>query len=216
VGIVKIIILVVPIFRGVNAKLERLGLKEAKATVEDIRHFGVELDGASESKGQCLSEQEPSFGEGAIINNNHHYMGCQHEFGESIHNRENNEDGQKQPILDVENRIEEKWWNLYDNLRAIIGEMNVKRQSKMLTKSSSLTGPSWGQRSRGFESLNILTDEAVAVMISGGIGTALGAKPNKNIDKAIVLRGEGFPSITFRLVILYLCKAYLERALQCA
>ncbi|XP_054792696.1 BEACH domain-containing protein B isoform X2 [Prosopis cineraria] len=122
----------------------------------------------------------------------------------------------KQSILDEDDRIEEKWWNLYDNLWTAVSEMNGKGHNKLLPKSTSFTGPSLGQRARGLvESLNIPAAEVAAVVVSGGIGTALGAKPKLNVDKAMVLRGERFPRIIFRLVILYLCKASLERALQC-
>lgn len=86
----------------------------------------------------------------------------------------------------------------------------------MLPKSSSFVGPTLGQRARGLvESLNIPAAEVAAVVVSGGIGTALTAKPNKNVDKAMVLRGERCPRIIYRLVILYLCKSSLERASQC-
>ncbi|RDY05943.1 BEACH domain-containing protein B, partial [Mucuna pruriens] len=96
----------------------------------------------------------------------------------------------KQPIPS-DDTIEEKWWNLYDNLWAVISKMNGKGPSNMLPKSSSFTGPSLGQRARGLvESLNIPAAEVAAVVVSGGIGTALTAKPNKNVDKAMVLRGE--------------------------
>lgn len=122
----------------------------------------------------------------------------------------------KQPIQDEDDTIEEKWWNLYDKLWVIIREMNGKGNNKVLPKSSSFSGPSLGQRARGLvESLNIPAAEVAAVVVSGGIGTALGAKPNKNVDKAMVLRGERFPRIIFRLIILYLCKSSLERSMQC-
>lgn len=125
-------------------------------------------------------------------------------------------EGYKQLIPDEDDTIEEKWWNLYDNVWAIIIEMNGKGQSKMLAKQSPLPSPSLGQRARVLvESLNIPAAEVAAVVVSGGIGTALGAKANKSVDKAMVLRGERFPRIIFRLVILYLCKGSLERTLEC-
>ncbi|TKY74425.1 BEACH domain-containing protein lvsC [Spatholobus suberectus] len=121
----------------------------------------------------------------------------------------------KQPIPN-DDTIEEKWWNLYDKLWVVIGKMNGKGPSNMLPKSSSFAGPSLGQRARGLvESLNIPAAEVAAVVVSGGIGTALTAKPNKNVDKAMVLRGERCPRIIYRLVILYLCKSSLERASRC-
>ncbi|KAL3023955.1 hypothetical protein AAZX31_04G093500 [Glycine max] len=121
----------------------------------------------------------------------------------------------KQPIPN-DDTIEEKWWNLYDKLWVVISKMNGKGPSNMLPKSSSFAGPSLGQRARGLvESLNIPAAEVAAVVVAGGIGTALAAKPNKNVDKAMVLRGERCPRIIYRLVILYLCKSSLERASQC-
>ncbi|KAJ7958905.1 BEACH domain-containing protein [Quillaja saponaria] len=112
--------------------------------------------------------------------------------------------------------IDGNWWNIYDNLWIIISEMHGKGPSKMLPKSSASAGPSFGQRARGLvESLNIPAAEVAAVVVSGGIGSALGAKPNKSVDKAMLLRGERFPRIIFRLVILYLCKSSLERASRC-
>ncbi|XP_020218624.1 BEACH domain-containing protein B isoform X2 [Cajanus cajan] len=121
----------------------------------------------------------------------------------------------KQPTPN-DDTIEEKWWNLYDKLWVVIGKMNGKGSSNMLPKSSSFAGPSLGQRARGLvESLNIPAAEVAAVVVSGGISTALNAKPNKNVDKAMVLRGERCPRIIYRLVILYLCKSSLERASRC-
>ncbi|OIW14558.1 hypothetical protein TanjilG_14944 [Lupinus angustifolius] len=118
----------------------------------------------------------------------------------------------KQPLRN-DDTIEEKWWNLYDKLWAVISKMNGKGPSNMLPKSSSFAGPSLGQRARGLvESLNIPAAEVAAVVVSGGIGTALSGKPNKIVDKAMILRGERCPRIIYRLVILYLCKSSLERA----
>ncbi|KAL5705340.1 hypothetical protein ACHQM5_023655 [Ranunculus cassubicifolius] len=109
-----------------------------------------------------------------------------------------------------------EWWNLYDKLWLILGEMNGKGSSRMLPKSSSSVGPSFGQRARGLvESLNIPAAEMAAVVVSGSIGNALGGKPNKTVDKAMILRGEKCPRIVFRLVILYLCRSSLERASRC-
>ncbi|MED6109928.1 hypothetical protein PIB30_038190 [Stylosanthes scabra] len=112
--------------------------------------------------------------------------------------------------------IDEKWWNLYDKLWVVISKMNNKGPSSTLPKASSFAGPSLGQRARGLvESLNIPAAEVAAVVVSGGIGTALSVKPNKNVDKAMVLRAERCPRIIYRLVILYLCRASLERASRC-
>lgn len=122
----------------------------------------------------------------------------------------------KHPTTDGEGIIDDNWWILYDNLWIIITEMNGKGPSKTLPKSSSSVGPSFGQRARGLvESLNIPAAEMAAVVVSGGIGNALGGKPNKNVDKAMLLRGEKCPRIVFRLVILYLCRSSLERASRC-
>lgn len=124
--------------------------------------------------------------------------------------------GDKQPITNEDDVIDEKWWKLYDDLWIIISEVNGKGPSKTLPKSSSAAGPSFGQRARGLvESLNIPAAEVAAVVVSGGIGSALGGKPNKNVDKAMLLRGERFPRIIVRLVILYLCRSSLERASRC-
>lgn len=124
--------------------------------------------------------------------------------------------GGKQPIANGDEIVDGKWWNLYDDLWTIICEMNGKGPSKVLPKSSSAVGPSLGQRARGLvESLNIPAAEVAAVVVSGGIGSALGGKPNKSIDKAMLLRGERFPRIVLRLVILYLCKSSLQRASRC-
>ncbi|CAJ2641153.1 unnamed protein product [Trifolium pratense] len=121
----------------------------------------------------------------------------------------------KQPIP-CDDTIEEKWWNLYDSLWVVISKMNGKGPSNVLPKSSSFAGPSLGQRARGLvESLNIPAAEVAAVVVSGGIGNALTAKPNKSVDKAMVLRGERCPRIIYHLVILYLCKSSLEKASRC-
>lgn len=118
--------------------------------------------------------------------------------------------------IPCDDTIEEKWWNLYDNLWVVISMMNGKGPGSVLPKSSSFAGPSLGQRARGLvESLNIPAAEVAAVVVSGGIGNALTAKPNKNVDKAMVLRGERCPRIIYHLVILYLCKSSLEKASRC-
>jgi hypothetical protein len=112
--------------------------------------------------------------------------------------------------------INDKWWDLYENLWIIISEINGKGPSKMMLKSSAAAGPSLGQRARGLvESLNIPAAEMAAVVVSGGIGNALAGKPNKTADKAMLLRGERCPRIVFRLAILYLCRSSLERASRC-
>ncbi|CAN1248861.1 BEACH domain-containing protein B [Linum perenne] len=112
--------------------------------------------------------------------------------------------------------LDQKWWNLYDSLWIVISEINGRGPSGILPKASSSVGPSFGQRARGLvESLNIPAAEMAAVVVSGGIGNALGGKPNKTVDKAMLLRGERCPKIVSRLTVLYLCKASLERASRC-
>ncbi|KAK9032820.1 hypothetical protein V6N11_017863 [Hibiscus sabdariffa] len=109
----------------------------------------------------------------------------------------------------------DNWWNLLDNLWVVISEMNGMGPSKTGLKNSASVGPSFGQRARGLvESLNIPAAEMAAV-VSVGIGNALSGKPNKTVDKAMALRGERCPRIVFRLLILYLCRSSLERALHC-
>lgn len=108
-----------------------------------------------------------------------------------------------------DNIIDDNWWNVYDNLWVVICEMTVKGQNKMLPKSSPAGGPSFGQRARGLvESLNIPAAEMAAAVVSGG-------KPNKNVDRAMLLRGDRCPRIVFRLATLYLSRASLERASRC-
>lgn len=114
-----------------------------------------------------------------------------------------------------DDKMDEKWWYLYDKVWIIISAINGKGPNKTLPKSTP-AGPTLGQRARGLvESLNIPAAEMAAVVVSGGIGSALGGKPNKNVDKAMLLRGEKFPRIILRLVILYICKSPLEKASRC-
>ncbi|KAG8369183.1 hypothetical protein BUALT_Bualt15G0124700 [Buddleja alternifolia] len=117
--------------------------------------------------------------------------------------------------INEEEKIADEWWNIYDNLWIIISEMNGKGPSKMLPRSSSFMAPSLGQRARGLvESLNIPAAEMAAV-VSGGISSALVGKPNKTVDKAMLLRGEKCSRFVYRLLILYLCRSSLERASGC-
>lgn len=121
-----------------------------------------------------------------------------------------------QSVLKEVEKIDESWWSLYDKLWVVISEMHGKGPSRLLPKSSSTIGPSFGQRARGLvESLNIPAAEMAAVVVSGGISNALGGKPNKLIDKAMLLRPEKCSRIAFRLMIVYLCKSSLERASRC-
>nr|KJB29367.1 hypothetical protein B456_005G097000 [Gossypium raimondii]KJB29368.1 hypothetical protein B456_005G097000 [Gossypium raimondii] len=120
-----------------------------------------------------------------------------------------------QAVTSGEDIPTDNWWNLFDNIWVVISEMNGMGPSKTRLRNSASVGPSLGQRARGLvESLNIPAAEMAAV-VSGGIGNALSGKPNKNVDKAMALRGERCPRIVFRLLILYLCRSSLERALRC-
>lgn len=93
--------------------------------------------------------------------------------------------------------------------------MNGKGQNKSLPRSSSFLMPSLSQRARGLvESLNIPAAE-MAAAVSGGISSALVGKPNKAVDKAMLLRGERCLRFVNRLMILYLCRTSLERASRC-
>ncbi|XP_023750494.1 BEACH domain-containing protein B isoform X2 [Lactuca sativa] len=122
----------------------------------------------------------------------------------------------KQSVSNQIEKMDESWWNLYDNLWVVISEMHGKGPSRLLPKSSSSVGPSFGQRARGLvESLNIPAAEMAAVVVSGGLTNALSGKPNKVIDKAMLLRSEKCSRIAFRLMIVYLCKSSLERASRC-
>ncbi|GER40247.1 WD40 and Beach domain-containing protein [Striga asiatica] len=122
--------------------------------------------------------------------------------------------GQNQHDLNEE-MFADEWWNLYDNLWIIVSEMNGKGPSKILPRSSSFVAPSLSQRARGLvESLNIPAAEMAAV-VSGGISNALVGKPNKTIDKAMLLRGERCSRFINRLMVIYLCRSSLERASQC-
>ncbi|KAL0392385.1 UNVERIFIED_CONTAM: BEACH domain-containing protein B [Sesamum radiatum] len=115
----------------------------------------------------------------------------------------------------LDGKIVDEWWNIYDKLWIIISEMNGKGPSKILPRSSSFMVPSLGQRARGLvESLNIPAE--MAAVVSGGISSALVVgKPNKTVDKAMLLRGERCSRFVYRLIILYLCRSSLERASQC-
>ncbi|KAK8625809.1 hypothetical protein V6N13_056966 [Hibiscus sabdariffa] len=122
----------------------------------------------------------------------------------------------EQSITSEDDITNDTWWNLFDNLWIIISEMNGKGPSKMVPRITVSIGQSFGQRARDLvESLNIPATEMASVVISGGFGNALSGKPNKNVDKAMALRGERCPRLVFRLLILYLCKSSLERASQC-
>ncbi|EEE56359.1 hypothetical protein OsJ_05488 [Oryza sativa Japonica Group] len=108
-------------------------------------------------------------------------------------------------------KLSDDWWSFYDKIWTLICNLNGRGQNRLTPKGSNAAVPSIGQRARGLvESLNIPAAEMAAVVVTGGIGSALSGKANKNADKAMMLRGERFPRIIFHLIILYLCKAGLE------
>ncbi|KAL6629117.1 hypothetical protein ACP70R_028882 [Stipagrostis hirtigluma subsp. patula] len=118
-------------------------------------------------------------------------------------------------FTDGEN-ISDDWWGFFDKIWILLCNLNGKVQTRLTPKGSNSAGPSIGQRARGLvESLNIPAAEMAAVVVTGGIGGALGGKTNKTADKAMMLRGERFPRIIFHLIIMYLCKAVLENASKC-
>uniref|UniRef100_J3L9U4 BEACH domain-containing protein n=2 Tax=Oryza brachyantha TaxID=4533 RepID=J3L9U4_ORYBR len=113
-------------------------------------------------------------------------------------------------------KLSDDWWSFYDKIWTLLCNLTGKGQNKLTPKGSNAAVPSIGQRARGLvESLNIPAAEMAAVVVTGGIGSALSGKTNKNTDKAMMLRGERFPRIMFHLIILYLCKAGLENASKC-
>ncbi|KAH6788519.1 binding protein [Perilla frutescens var. frutescens] len=135
--------------------------------------------------------------------------------GESAENLYGTDGVQNQHHFNEDEKISDEWWNLYDNLWIIISEMSGRGPSKSLPRSSSFMMPSLSQRARGLvESLNIPAAEMAAV-VSGGISSALVGKPNKAVDKALLLRGERCLRFVNRLMILYLCRSSLERASRC-
>uniref|UniRef100_A0A0A9DC66 BEACH domain-containing protein n=1 Tax=Arundo donax TaxID=35708 RepID=A0A0A9DC66_ARUDO len=115
-----------------------------------------------------------------------------------------------------EEKLSDDWWSFFDKIWTLLCNLNGKGQNRLTPKGSNAAGPSIGQRARGLvESLNIPAAEMAAVVVTGGIGSALSGKTNKIADKAMMLRGERFPRIIFHLMIMYLCKAGLENASKC-
>uniref|UniRef100_A0A0E0JVW3 BEACH domain-containing protein B n=1 Tax=Oryza punctata TaxID=4537 RepID=A0A0E0JVW3_ORYPU len=113
-------------------------------------------------------------------------------------------------------KLSDDWWSFYDKIWTLLCNLNGRGQNRSTPKGSNAAVPSIGQRARGLvESLNIPAAEMAAVVVTGGIGSALSGKTNKNADKAMMLRGERFPRIIFHLIILYLCKAGLENSSKC-
>ncbi|KAH9329817.1 hypothetical protein KI387_001925, partial [Taxus chinensis] len=112
--------------------------------------------------------------------------------------------------------IEDHCWHLYDNVWTLISDMNGIGTSKRIVETKTI-GPSLGQRARGLvESLNMPAAEMAAAVVSGGLAGVVNINTNKLVDKAIRLRGEKFPRIIFRLVLLYVYKSDLEGASRCA
>ncbi|XP_057837661.2 BEACH domain-containing protein B isoform X1 [Cryptomeria japonica] len=110
---------------------------------------------------------------------------------------------------------EDHCWHLYDKVWTLISEMNGMGPSKRFIERT--TGPSLGQRARGLvESLNIPAAEMAAAVVSGGLAGVVNINTSKVADKAIRLRGEKWPRILFRLVLLYVYKADLGGASRCA
>ncbi|KNA15279.1 hypothetical protein SOVF_099670 isoform A [Spinacia oleracea] len=133
--------------------------------------------------------------------------------GEPVERMSRNSPASKKPTTNEDVIADDNWWNLYDCLLVVICEMSGKGPSKTMHKSTSFSGPSLGQRARVLvESLNIPAAEMAAVVVSGGLGNALGGKSSRNVDKAMLLRAEKCPRVVFRLVVLYLCRASLQRA----
>ncbi|XP_023157987.1 BEACH domain-containing protein B isoform X1 [Zea mays] len=113
-------------------------------------------------------------------------------------------------------KLTDDWWSFFDKIWTLLCYLNGKGQTRLTPKGLNTAGPSIGQRARGLvESLNIPAAEMAAVVVTGGISSALGGKTNKVADKAMMLRGERFPRIIFHLIIMYLCKAGLENASKC-
>ncbi|TVU00170.1 hypothetical protein EJB05_54428 [Eragrostis curvula] len=113
-------------------------------------------------------------------------------------------------------KLSDDWWGFLDKIWTLLCNLNGKGQNRLTPKGSTTAAPSIGQRARGLvESLNIPAAEMAAVVVTGGIGSALSGKTGKIADKAMMLRGERFPRIIFHLMIMYLCKAGLENASKC-
>ncbi|KAL6603651.1 hypothetical protein ACP70R_044012 [Stipagrostis hirtigluma subsp. patula] len=109
-------------------------------------------------------------------------------------------------------KVSDDWWSFFDKVWNIICNLIGKGPSKLLPKSPNVEVATLGQRARGLvESLNVPAAERAAVIVPGGIGTALGAKANTFSDKATTSREAIVPRVFFHLVVLYLCKAGLEK-----
>ena len=114
------------------------------------------------------------------------------------------------------NDISDDRWSFFDKVWSIICNLNGKGPSKLLQKDPNVEVASLEQRPCGLvESVNVPAAEKGAVVVSGGIGTALGVKANRFAEKTITSREEIIPRVFFHLVILYLCKAGSENASKC-
>ncbi|XP_039804100.1 BEACH domain-containing protein B-like isoform X5 [Panicum virgatum] len=114
------------------------------------------------------------------------------------------------------NDISDDRWSFFDKVWSIICNLNGKGPSKLLQKDPNVEVASLEQRPCGLvESVNVPAAEKAAVVVSGGIGTALGVKANRFAEKTITSREEIIPRVFFHLVILYLCKAGSENASKC-
>ncbi|TKW23149.1 hypothetical protein SEVIR_4G274600v4 [Setaria viridis] len=108
-------------------------------------------------------------------------------------------------------KVSDDWWSFFDKVWSIICNLNRKGPSKLLQKDPNVDVASLGL----MESVNVPTPEKAAVVVSEGIGTALGVKTNRFTEKTIMSREEIIPRVFFHLVILYLCKAGSENASKC-
>ena len=111
--------------------------------------------------------------------------------------------------------MDDHHWHLCDKVWTLVSEINGKRPSKRSVASASI-GSSLVQRSHGsVESPNMPAVEMATAVVSGGLSAVANISTSKLVDKTIRLRGEKCPRILVRLVLLYPCKADLERAPCC-
>ncbi|KAJ3679372.1 hypothetical protein LUZ60_017383 [Juncus effusus] len=149
----------------------------------------------------------------------------QNDISSTVRDIFNAESGDQLPRLSWNlSSVSDDSWSLYDKTWTLICAVNGKGPGKSPTNRSPVgPTPSFTQRARGLvESLNIPAAEVAAVVVAGGqtitnIGVSAlgGGKPNKYVDKAMLLRGERCPRVIFHLVIMYLCKADLDSASRC-
>ncbi|KAF8687356.1 hypothetical protein HU200_043042 [Digitaria exilis] len=114
------------------------------------------------------------------------------------------------------NNVSDDWWSFFDKVWIIICNLNGKGPSKLLQKDPNVEVASLGQRPRGWvESVNVPASEKAAVVVPGGIGTALAVKMTIFAEKTTTSRDEIIPRVFFHLVILYLCKAGSGNVSKC-